>query len=92
MDGTSFDFRAPHTTGERVAVSNSQVRLGGGYDHNWVLNGTPEDGMSRAARIHEPTTGRTPEVLTTEPGFPPAIHRPGEESRSRTGFKFGSER
>lgn len=132
--GIPFDFRTPHAIGERIAVSNPQLRFGGGYDHNWVLNGTPADGMSLAARVYEPTTGRTLEVLTTEPGiqfysgnfldgsitgkrgtvyrhrsgfcletqhfpdspnepgFPSTILRPGEEYRSRTVFRFGSER
>ena len=38
-----------------------------GYDHNWVLNRTG-DGLQLAARVVEPKSGRTLEVLTTEPG------------------------
>ena len=69
VEGTPFDFRTPHTIGERIDADDPQLRFGGGYDHNWVLNGTPADGMTLAARVHEPTTGRTLEILTQEPGI-----------------------
>ncbi|AFL88372.1 galactose mutarotase-like enzyme [Terriglobus roseus DSM 18391] len=65
--GTPFDFRTPHTIGERVDTKNDQLKLGGGYDHNWVLNG--KSGVLRtAAVVSEPTSGRTLTVSTTEPG------------------------
>jgi galactose mutarotase-like enzyme len=41
---------------------------GGGYDHNFVLRGGRGEGPHLAARVHEPTSGRVMEVLTTEPG------------------------
>ncbi len=58
--GTPFDFRAPTPIGAHI----DDV---GGYDHNFVLRG---DGGSPAlaARVHEPTSGRVLELLTTEPG------------------------
>ena len=67
--GTPFDFRTPHTIGERIAAEDPQLLIGGGYDHNWVLNGTPADGLTLAARVLEPTTGRTLEIRTTEPAI-----------------------
>jgi aldose 1-epimerase len=69
VEGTPFDFRTAHTIGERISADDPQIGFGGGYDHNWVLNGTPADGMTLAARVHEPTTGRTLEILTTEPAI-----------------------
>jgi aldose 1-epimerase len=45
-----------------------QLRHGGGYDHNWVLN-RDRDGLIHAARLEEPTSGRTLDVSTTEPGL-----------------------
>jgi aldose 1-epimerase len=69
VEGTPFDFTDPHTIGERIEADHPQIGLGGGYDHNWVLSGTQMDGMTLAARVHEPTTGRTMEILTTEPGI-----------------------
>jgi aldose 1-epimerase len=66
--GTPFDFRTPHTIGERVEAKDEQLQNGPGYDHNWVLNRTGS-GMELAAKVTEPTSGRVMEVLTTEPGL-----------------------
>jgi aldose 1-epimerase len=65
--GTPMDFRKPTRIGARIDSSYEQLKLGGGYDHNWVLNRTG-DGLSLAARVHDPRTGRVMEVLTTQPG------------------------
>jgi aldose 1-epimerase len=66
--GTPMDFRSPFVIGERIDSDDEQIRFGGGYDHNWVLNG--EAGTLRlAARVSEPNSGRVMEVLTTEPGI-----------------------
>jgi aldose 1-epimerase len=65
--GTPFDFRTPHAIGERINVDDEQIKFGGGYDHNFVLNGQMGT-LRRAARVVEPSTGRVLEVFTTEPG------------------------
>lgn len=68
VQGTPFDFTSPHRIGERVNADDEQIRFGGGYDHNWVLD--HQDGsLALAAIVSEPTSGRTLEVLTTEPGL-----------------------
>ena len=37
--GTPFDFRTPHAIGERInQEQDEQIKLGKGYDHNWVVN------------------------------------------------------
>ena len=65
--GTPFDFRTPTAIGARIDAKDAQIKNGGGYDHNFVLNrGAP--GLVHAARVTEPTTGRTLDVSTTEPG------------------------
>ena len=66
--GTPFDFRKPTAIGARINADDEQIKLGGGYDHNFVLNRKPGDPISLAARVTEPTTGRVMEVWTTEPG------------------------
>jgi len=68
VEGTPFDFRTPTAIGERIAQDNAQLKFGKGYDHNWVLT-RQGDGLSNAARVVEPTTGRTLDVSTTEPGI-----------------------
>lgn len=70
--GTPFDFRTPTPIGARIDErQNTQIRYGGGYDHNFVLNrgNAAVDGPVHAASIAEPTTGRTLDVFTTEPGI-----------------------
>ena len=64
--GTPFDFRTPTRIGERIDLPDRQLEQAGGYDHNWVLD---EAGpLKLATRVHEPHSGRTLTVHTTEPG------------------------
>ena len=60
--GTPFDFTTPHVIGARIA------QVPGGYDHNFVLN-SGGGKMALAAVLHDPKTGRTMEVFTTQPGI-----------------------
>jgi len=69
VEGTPFDFRTPHRIGERISANDPQIEFGGGYDHNFVLNGTLAGDLTLAARVSEPTTGRTLEIETTEPAI-----------------------
>jgi aldose 1-epimerase len=67
VEGTPLDFRTPTQIGARIEVDDEQLGYGGGYDHNWVINGEPGE-LRLAARVTEPATGRQMEVWTTEPG------------------------
>jgi aldose 1-epimerase len=67
VEGTPFDFRSPHAIGARIDADDVQLRLGHGYDHNFVLDHRPGQ-LAEAAEVYEPTTGRILRVLTTEPG------------------------
>jgi aldose 1-epimerase len=67
VEGTPLDFRTATTIGARVDADHEQIKFGGGYDHNFVLN-SQDGSLALAATVHEPTTGRVMEVLTTEPG------------------------
>jgi len=66
--GTPFDFRKPVAIGARIDQDDEQSKLGGGYDHNFVLRRSAGVGESLAARVVEPASGRVLEVWTTEPG------------------------
>lgn len=66
--GTPFDFRSPHTIGARIGAADPQLRYGGGYDHNFVLNKPIEKTRTLAARVREPQSGRVLELWTEEPG------------------------
>ncbi len=69
VEGTPFDFRKPTRIGARIDADDQQIKFGGGYDHNWVLNRKAEGQLELAVRVYEPTTGREMDVLTTEPGM-----------------------
>ena len=66
--GTPFDLRTPVGIGVHVNEQDSQLRIAGGYDHNFVLN-RKGDGLVLAARAFDPVSGRVLEVSTTEPGL-----------------------
>ena len=65
--GTPFDFRTRTAIGARIGLDNAQLKLGNGYDHNFVLNREGND-LVLAARVKEAKSGRILEVHTTEPG------------------------
>jgi aldose 1-epimerase len=67
VKGTPFDFTQPTKIGARIDDNYDQLVLGHGYDHNFVINRNG-GGLVLAARVYEPTTGRTLEVSTTQPG------------------------
>ncbi|GAB3892376.1 galactose mutarotase [Kibdelosporangium lantanae] len=68
VEGTPFDFRRPTEIGARLTDPDPQLRIGGGYDHNWVLDRTNPTHLSFAAQVHEPESGRLLTMWTTEPG------------------------
>jgi aldose 1-epimerase len=67
--GTPFDFRESTTVGARIDQDEEQLKLGHGYDHNWVLDAGITEKPSLAATLLEPASGRVLEVFTTEPGI-----------------------
>jgi aldose 1-epimerase len=69
VSGTPFDFLKPATIGARIAQNDQQLKLGNGYDHNFVLRrAMGERSETLAARAIDPASGRVLEVWTTEPG------------------------
>ena len=68
--GGPFDFRTPRAIGAHIDDDEEQLRLGHGYDHNFVLRAGGGGGvLVHAARVVEPASGRTLDVHTTEPGM-----------------------
>jgi aldose 1-epimerase len=68
VEGTPFDFRKPTAIGARIEATDTQMKYGNGYDHNFVLDRSG-DGLVLAAHVEEPTSGRVLEISTTEPGI-----------------------
>lgn len=67
VEGTPFDFRQPTAIGDRIDAADEQIQFGGGYDHNFVINGKAGE-LRLCAEVKEPTSGRIMQVFSTEPG------------------------
>ncbi|RYZ56843.1 MAG: galactose mutarotase [Chitinophagaceae bacterium] len=66
--GTAFDFRHSKKIGKDIDNAEEQISIGGGYDHNFVLNKESGDGPTLAAKAVGDATGIVMETYTTEPG------------------------
>lgn len=65
--GTPMDFTQVHTIGERIDADFDQLKMAGGYDHNWVCDNY--DGSVRKIAVLTNASGsRTMEVYTDLPG------------------------
>lgn len=69
VKGTPFDFSVPTAIGARISQDDEQLKLGLGYDHNFVLDKEGSQHPAVAASVYEPGSGRVLEVWTTEPGI-----------------------
>jgi len=68
VKGTPLDFASATAIGSRIGQDDEQLKLGHGYDHNFVLDGGTEGAPVLAAQVYEPSSGRVMEVWTTQPG------------------------
>ncbi len=67
--GTPLDFTKPKTIGQDINAKNEQLKNGGGYDHNFVLNKNEGTGLNMAAQVKGDKSGIIMDVLTQEPGL-----------------------
>jgi aldose 1-epimerase len=81
--GTPLDFTDFHAVGERIRDDHPQLRIGLGYDHNWVLDQRArgskrrghrhrrhgDRGLTEAAVLRDPSSGRQLAISTSEPGI-----------------------
>jgi aldose 1-epimerase len=67
VKGTPFDFTKPTAIGARIHDDNQQLKYGLGYDHNFVLR-KGSGGLTEAAEVYDPSSGRVLQVWTTQPG------------------------
>ena len=63
-----FDFQESTAIGLRLHADHEQLKRGGGYDHTFNINRL-DSALALAARVLDPSSGRTLEVRTTEPGL-----------------------
>ena len=67
VENTPMDFRSLTEIDLHLGDDFDQLKIGNGYDHNWVLNANA-NGLTYAAKVYDPETGRVMEVYTNEPG------------------------
>jgi aldose 1-epimerase len=68
VKGTPFDFTKAMAVGARIDQNDPQLRIGKGYDHNFVLNSGGGLEVKLAAEVYEPGSGRAVTVSTDQPG------------------------
>jgi aldose 1-epimerase len=68
VKNTPFDFTKLTPIGSRINQKDEQIKFGGGYDHNFVLNPNPSKGMNLAAKVVADKSNIVMEVFTQEPG------------------------
>jgi aldose 1-epimerase len=69
VKGTPMDFTEPIAVGMKIKDDFEQLKIGKGFDHNWVLNRESPDGMAKAAVLYDPKSGRLMEISTCEPAI-----------------------
>lgn len=64
VDGTPFDFRSPKKIGQDIGAEHTQLKIAGGYDHNYALRGSGE-----VAEAFCEASGIVLKVVTDLPGM-----------------------
>jgi aldose 1-epimerase len=68
MKGTAMDFTNAHAIGDQIAELKKPPHTTKGYDHCYVLRGQSGK-LELAAKAKDPSSGRTMQIYTTEPGI-----------------------
>ena len=78
VTGTPFDFRQAKPIGQDIGADHPQLALGGGYDHNFLLNGhdfrrvmtavSPVSGVKLICRTDQPAAQVYTANMLDEPG------------------------
>lgn len=68
VSGTPMDFREPKAVGQDIEADYEPLKQGGGYDHNYCLNGGGDE-IVLAAELFDDESGRYMQVYTDLPGI-----------------------
>jgi len=68
VSGTPFDFRKAKTIGQDINCDNVQLKLAGGYDHNYVLNNNGDINKD-VIEVSSSVTGINMKISTNLPGI-----------------------
>lgn len=67
VTGTAMDFRTAKKLGQDIGKEEEALKIGGGYDHNWVINAHEAD--QPIAKVISEESGIVMEVFTDYPGI-----------------------
>ncbi len=67
VQGTPMDFTEKKVVGKEIDADTEQLKLTGGYDHNWVIEGA-DGSLQHIATVWSPDGRRVMKVYTTLPG------------------------
>lgn len=67
VTGTAMDFRSPKAIGRDIQKDEEPLRIGGGYDHNWVIGA--HEAEEAIAKVTSEESGICMEILTDSPGI-----------------------
>lgn len=98
VKGTPLDFTQPERIGKGISADHPQIKIGFGYDHNYVLN--PHDMQMPVAVVTGDLSGIKMEVFTDQPGmqfytgnYLSEVNtlRGGIKAKPRTGFALETQ-
>ena len=69
VTNTPFDFSSPQKIGDVINKESGQLKVGGGFDHNFIIDGYDGKTLIDAAKIKSVKTGIGLTVSTNLPGF-----------------------
>ncbi len=69
VEGTPFDFKTPKKIGDVINSESDQLKIGSGFDQNYVIDNYDGKTLIKAAEVESQKTGIKLEVLTNLPGF-----------------------
>ncbi len=69
VEGTPFDFRNARQIGEHIDERHEQLRLGSGYDHNFMTPASEDGELALMATLEDRNLGRKLQLSTNAPGM-----------------------
>lgn len=69
VDGTPFDFRTPKKIADVINSDHEQIKIGGGFDQNYCIDGYDGKNLIDIANVKSEKTGINLKVSTNLPGF-----------------------
>lgn len=69
VENTPFDFKTPKKIGDVINSESDQLKIGSGFDQNYIIDNYDGKTLIKAAEVESPKTGIKLDVLTNLPGF-----------------------